>query len=77
MAYTGTGDVSSDTAAFQQLAYFAFRSQPVFEMVADVRSTAQTHNGASVQFNIYDNMVCISEKISNQRASNKTCPASN
>ena len=56
MAYTGTGDVSSDTAAFQQLAYFAFRFQPVFEMVADVRSTAQTHNGASVQFNIYDNM---------------------
>ena len=56
MAYTGTGDVSSDTAAFQQLAYFAFRSQPVFDMVADVRSTAQTHNGASVQFNIYDNM---------------------
>ena len=56
MAYTGTGDVSSDTAAFQQLAYFAFRSQPMYEMVADVRSTAQTHNGASVQFNIYDNM---------------------
>ena len=56
MAYTGTGDVSSDTAAFQQLAYFAFRSQPMYEMIADVRSTAQTHNGASVQFNIYDNM---------------------
>jgi N4-gp56 family major capsid protein len=56
MAYTGTGDVSSDTAAFQQLAYFAFRSQPMYDMVADVRSTAQTHNGASVQFNIYDNM---------------------
>jgi N4-gp56 family major capsid protein len=28
----------------------------MYEMVADVRSTAQTHNGASVQFNIYDNM---------------------
>tara|TARA_R110001606_G_scaffold281774_2_gene430410 strand:+ start:118 stop:1077 length:960 start_codon:yes stop_codon:yes gene_type:complete len=56
MAYTGTGDVSSDTAAFQQLAYFAFRSQPMYDMIADVRSTAQTHNGASVQFNIYDNM---------------------
>ena len=53
MAYTGTGDVSSDTTAFQQLAYFALRSQPLFEMVADVRSTAQSHNGASVQFNIY------------------------
>ena len=56
MAYTGTGDVSSDTAAFQQLAYFTFRSQPMYDMIADVRSTAQTHNGASVQFNIYDNM---------------------
>ena len=56
MAYTGTGDVSSDTAAFQQLAYFAFRSQPMYEMVADVRSTAQTHNGAAVQLNINDNM---------------------
>ena len=52
MAYTDTAAVSSDTAAFQQLAYFALRSQPLFEMVADVRSTAKSHNGASVQFNI-------------------------
>jgi N4-gp56 family major capsid protein len=28
----------------------------MYDMIADVRSTAQTHNGASVQFNIYDNM---------------------
>lgn len=50
---TGTSAVSSDTAAFEQLAYFALRSQPSFEMVCDVKTTAQTHNGASVQFNIY------------------------
>jgi len=56
MAYTGTGDVSSDTTAFQQLAYFALRSQPMFEMVADVRSTAQSHNGSAVQFNIYNDL---------------------
>ena len=37
-------------AAFDQVAYFALRSQPLFEMVADVRSTAQSHNGSSVKF---------------------------
>lgn len=50
---TGTGQLSSDTAAFEQLAYFALRSQPMFEMACDVKSTNQSHPGASVQFNIY------------------------
>ena len=50
---TQQSSVSSDTAAFEQLAYFALRSQPTFELVADVKTTAQTHVGASVQFNIY------------------------
>jgi N4-gp56 family major capsid protein len=53
---TKTGSVSSDTAAFEQLAYFALRSQPMFEMVADVKSTNQSHPGASVQFNIYNDL---------------------
>tara|TARA_B100001996_G_scaffold321826_1_gene266449 strand:- start:353 stop:1282 length:930 start_codon:yes stop_codon:yes gene_type:complete len=56
MAMTGTGQVSSSTGAFEQLAYFALRSNPLYEMIADVRSTAQTHNGASVTFDIYNNM---------------------
>ena len=56
MAMTGTGSVSSSTGAFEQMAYFALRSNPLYEMIADVRSTAQTHNGASVTFDIYDNM---------------------
>ncbi len=53
MAYTQASSVSSDTAAFEQLAYFALRSQPMFEMACDVKSTNQSHPGASVQFNIY------------------------
>jgi len=57
MAMTGTGQVSSSTGAFEQMAYFALRSNPLYEMIADVRSTAQTHNGASVTFDIYDNMI--------------------
>ena len=56
MAYTQASSVSSDTAAFEQLAYFALRSQPMFEMVCDVKSTNQSHAGASVQFNIYSDL---------------------
>ena len=54
MAYTQASSVSSDTTAFEQLAYFALRSQPMFEMVADVKSTNQSHPGSAVQFNIYN-----------------------
>ena len=56
MAFTGTGQLSSDTTAFEQLAYFALRSQPMFEMVCDVKSTNQSHPGAAVQFNIYNDL---------------------
>ena len=60
---TAVGQVSSDTAAFEQLAYFALRSQPMFEMVADVKSTNQSHNGASVQFNIYNDLAQITSAL--------------
>lgn len=56
MAYTEASSVSSDTTAFEQLAYFALRSQPMFEMVADVKSTNQSHPGSAVQFNIYNDL---------------------
>ena len=56
MAYTQASSVSSDTTAFEQLAYFALRSQPMFEMVADVKSTNQSHPGSAVQFNIYNDL---------------------
>ena len=56
MALTQQSSVGSDTAAFEQLAYFALRSQPMFEMVCDVKSTNQSHPGANVQFNINNDL---------------------
>lgn len=44
------------TTAYDRLAYFALRSRPLLEMVADIRSTNQSHPGASVQFTIYDDL---------------------
>ena len=57
MAYTTTTTLDDQVkTAFDQVAYFALRSQPLFEMVADVRSTAQSHNGSGVQFTFYADM---------------------
>ena len=57
MAYTTTTTLDDQVkTAFDQVAYFALRSQPLFEMIADVRSTAQSHNGAGVQFTFYADM---------------------
>ena len=57
MAYTTTSTLDDQVkTAFDQTAYFALRSQPLFEMIADVRSTAQSHNGSGVQFTFYADM---------------------
>jgi N4-gp56 family major capsid protein len=57
VAYTTTSTLGDQvTTAFEQIAYFALRSQPLYEMIADVRSTAQSHNGSGVQFTFYPNM---------------------
>ena len=54
---TGTGQLTNQvTTAFEQIAYFALRSQPLYEMLADVRSTAQSHNAATVQITFYPKM---------------------
>jgi len=55
-AYTGTAQLASDVAAYEQLAYFALRPELYFEGCATVKPTRQTHNGSSVQFNIYNDM---------------------
>lgn len=53
MAYTQKSSVASDQAAFEQLAYFAFRAQPLHSDYASVRATKQTHRGSGVTFTIY------------------------
>jgi N4-gp56 family major capsid protein len=51
--FTQTSTLSSDTAAYEALAYFPLRAQLLFDAVADVKPTHQTHRGSSVQFTKY------------------------
>ena len=55
-AVTGTGQVATDTAAYEQLAYYALRDEFYFDRCADVKPTNQTHPGSSVVFNILDEL---------------------
>ncbi len=56
MAYTQKSSLSSDQAAFQQLAYFAFRANPMHEDYATVRATRQSHRGSGVTFTKYTDL---------------------
>jgi N4-gp56 family major capsid protein len=57
MAYTTTTTLNDQVqTAFDLVAHFALRSQPLYEMIADVRSTAQSANGSGVQFTFYQDM---------------------
>tara|TARA_R110002050_G_scaffold61797_3_gene136442 strand:+ start:1111 stop:2070 length:960 start_codon:yes stop_codon:yes gene_type:complete len=54
---TGTAQLGDSVkTAFSLTANFALRSTPLYEMIADVRSTAQTHSGSGVQFTFYTDM---------------------
>lgn len=50
MAYTTTGSVSYDTAAYDLYARFALRPELYFDRWADVKSTNLTHRGSTVTF---------------------------
>lgn len=54
--YSQTSTFTSDTTAYELLAYFSLRPQLFFDAVADVRPTQQSHKGAAVQFNIYTDL---------------------
>lgn len=54
---TGTVALNDSVkTAYSLTANFALRSNPLFEMIADVRSTNQTHSGSGVQFTFYTDM---------------------
>lgn len=55
-AFTNAAALDSDTAAYEAVAYFALRPELLFDAVADVKPTAQTHRGSSVTFTIYDDL---------------------
>lgn len=50
MAYTEVSSLNVSKAAYEQLAYFALRSQMLFDQAADVMPTNQSMPGSSVVF---------------------------
>ena len=56
MAYTQASSVSVDQAAYDRLAYFALRSELLFDQAADVQATNQAMPGSSVIFMIFSEL---------------------
>jgi len=56
MAFTQGSSLSVDQAAFDQIAYFALRSELLFDAAADVQPVAQSMPGTSVAFTIFSEL---------------------
>ena len=56
MPYTEASSLSTDQAAFDRLAYFALRSELLFDQVADVMPTNQSMPGTQVTFTIFNDL---------------------
>ena len=56
MAYTQQSSVSVDQVAFDRIAYFALRSELLFDQAADVQPTAQSMPGSGVTFTIFNDL---------------------
>src|ERR1035437_3453240 len=55
-AYTGQSTLDFSKAAYDRLAYFAYRPELYFDAAADVQPTAQSMPGASVVFTIVNDL---------------------
>jgi N4-gp56 family major capsid protein len=53
---TTTSSLSVDQIAFDRLAYFALRSELLFDMAADVQPTNQSMPGSAVTFTIFNDL---------------------
>ena len=56
MAYTQQSSLLTDQTAFDRIAYFALRSELLFDAVADVMPVAQSMPGSSVKFTIFNDL---------------------
>jgi len=56
MAYTQTSSLSVDQQAFDRIAFFALRSELLFDAVADVQPTNQSMPGSTVTFTIFNDL---------------------
>jgi len=61
MSKTQQSSLLTDQVAFDRIAYFALRSELLFDAVADVMPVAQAMPGSSVKFTIFNDL---SEKTS-------------
>ena len=59
MAYTQQSSLGVDQAAYDRLAYFALRSELLFDQAADVQATNQAMTGASVVFTIFSELATV------------------
>lgn len=64
MAVTQASSLSVDQAAYDRLAYFALRSELLFDQAADVQATNQAMPGSSVIFTIFSEMAAATSPIS-------------
>lgn len=56
MPYTTTSSLSTDQVAFDRIAYFALRSELLFDAVADVMPLGQAMPGSAVTFTIFNDI---------------------
>ena len=56
MTKTQTSSLLTDQTAFDRIAYFALRSELLFDAVADVQPVAQSMPGSSVKFTIFNDL---------------------
>lgn len=56
MALTQQSSLSTDQTAFDRIAYFALRSELLFDAVADVQPVAQAMPGSAVTFTIFNDL---------------------
>ena len=59
-AYTGQSTLDFSKAAYDRLAYFAYRPELYFDAAADVQPTAQSMPGSSVSFTIVNDLAIAS-----------------
>jgi len=64
VAITQQSSLSVDQAAYDRLAYFALRSELLFDQAADVQATNQAMPGSSVIFTIFSEMSAATSPIS-------------
>ena len=63
MSKTQTSSLLTDQTAFDRIAYFALRSELLFDAVADVMPVAQSMPGSSVKFTIFNDLTAVTSTL--------------